>query len=143
MPIELTAAERAYLASQRLGRLATVSSTGQPYNKPVGFFVDDDRGVIDIGGARIAKTAKWRHVQANPQVSLVVDDLASVRPWRVRGVEIRGRAELIVDWEPPFAGFSRQAIRIHPERVVSWGLDDVPAAMNDGTGGVDAEARDG
>jgi pyridoxamine 5'-phosphate oxidase family protein len=33
----------------------------------------------------------------------------------VRGIEVRGRAETL---EPPQA-----RIRIHPERVISWGLE--------------------
>ena len=132
MTVDLTDTQRAYLASQRLGRLATVDSSGQPYNKPVGFFLDEESGVIDIGGARMGQSAKWRHVQTNPRVSLVVDDVASVRPWRVRGIEIRGRAETVTDWKPPFAGFSRQAIRIRHERIVSWGLEDLEADGKDG-----------
>ena len=93
MPLDLSPVERAYLDNQRLGRLATVAPDGQPQNNPVGFFLDDDLGVIDIGGAAMGTTKKFRNVQGNPLVSLVVDDLASIRPWRVRGVEIRGRAE--------------------------------------------------
>jgi pyridoxamine 5'-phosphate oxidase family protein len=123
MALRLSTAEREYLSSQRLGRLATVDSDGQPQNNPVGFFVDDDLGVVDIGGRAMGGTKKFRNVQGNPRVSVVVDDLASVKPWHVRGVEIRGRAEALTDWEAPYAGYSREAIRIHPERVISWGLD--------------------
>lgn len=35
---EFSEAERAYLKSQRLGRLATVDPQGQPQANPVGFF---------------------------------------------------------------------------------------------------------
>jgi pyridoxamine 5'-phosphate oxidase family protein len=123
MGLELSAAERDYLASQRLGRLATVDAGGQPQNNPVGFFLVDELGVIDIGGRAMGRSKKFRNVQANPKVSLVVDDLASVRPWRPRGVEIRGVAEAVTDWQPPYAGYSREAIRIRPTRVISWGLE--------------------
>ncbi|MGZ4589784.1 MAG: PPOX class F420-dependent oxidoreductase [Actinomycetes bacterium] len=123
MALGLSPAERAYLASQRLGRLATVDPHGQPQNNPVGFFVEDELGVIDIGGRAMGRTKKFRNVQSQPLVSLVVDDLASVRPWRVRGVEIRGRAEALNDWQPPFPYYSREAIRIHPSKIISWGLD--------------------
>jgi pyridoxamine 5'-phosphate oxidase family protein len=119
-----SAAEHAYLDSQRLGRLATVAGNGQPQNNPVGFFVNDELGVVDIGGRAMGQTKKFRNAQANPLVSFVVDDLASVKPWHVRGVEVRGRAEALTDWEPPHAGYSKEAIRIHPERIISWGLDD-------------------
>ncbi len=124
MALVLSEAERAYLVSQRLGRLATVDPSGQPQNNPVGFFLSDELGVIDIGGRAMGTTRKFRNVRAHRLVSLVVDDLASVRPWRVRGVEIRGQAEAITDWSPPNPHYSREAIRIHPERVISWGLDE-------------------
>jgi pyridoxamine 5'-phosphate oxidase family protein len=42
----------------------------------------------------------------------------------VRGVEICGRAEAIADAEPPMPGFSREIIRIRPERVLTWGLPE-------------------
>jgi pyridoxamine 5'-phosphate oxidase family protein len=124
MTLDLSPAERDYLTSQRLGRLATVDAGGQPQNNPVGFFLNDDLGVIDVGGQAMGTTKKFRNVQNNPLVSLVVDDLASVQPWRVRGVELRGRAEAITDWEPPNLHYSREAIRIHPTRVISWGLGE-------------------
>ncbi len=88
----LTAHELAYLRGQRLGRLATVDSSGAPQNNPVGFFVDEPAGQVLIGGFALAKTRKFRNVSRNPHVALVVDDLASTDPWRVRGVEIRGTA---------------------------------------------------
>jgi pyridoxamine 5'-phosphate oxidase family protein len=123
MNLGLNKPERDYLDSQRLGRLATVDGHGQPQNNPVGFFVDDDLGVIDIGGKNMGSTKKFRNVTAHPLVSFVVDDLASVKPWRVRGVEIRGQAEAIEGWDPPYPGYSQEAIRIHPVHVISWGLD--------------------
>ena len=124
MAFELSLAERSYLESQRLGRLATVDSYGQPQNNPVGFFLNDELGVIDIGGRAMGRTKKFRNVRSQALVSLVVDDLASVRPWHVRGVEIRGRAEAITDWTQPNRHYSPEAIRIHPTRVISWGMED-------------------
>lgn len=124
MALELSTAERDYLTSQRLGRLATVDARGQPQNNPVGFFLNDELGVIDIGGRAMGQTKKFRNVRSNPLVSLVVDDLASVRPWHVRGVEIRGHAEALTDWQPPYPYYSREAIRIHPARIISWGLGE-------------------
>lgn len=124
MAIEISPAERSYLESQRLGRLATVDGRGQPQNNPVGFFLNDELGVIDIGGLAMGETKKFRNVRSHPLVSFVVDDLASVDPWLVRGVEVRGRAEAITDWTPPFPYYSNEAIRIHPARVISWGPED-------------------
>jgi pyridoxamine 5'-phosphate oxidase family protein len=123
MALELSTAERDYLAGQRLGRLASIDAHGQPQNNPVGFFLNDELGVIDIGGRALGQTKKFRNVRSNPLVSLVVDDLASVRPWHVRGVEIRGRAEVLTDWQPPYPYYSPEVIRIHPTKIISWGLD--------------------
>ena len=114
--------ERAYLASQRLGRLATIDRSGRPQNNPVGFAVEHD-GSIVIGGFRMGDTRKFRNVAANDRVAFVVDDLASVDPWVVRGVEVRGRAEALTDADPPQPFMTRQVIRIRPERIISWGLD--------------------
>jgi pyridoxamine 5'-phosphate oxidase family protein len=41
----------------------------------------------------------------------------------IRGIEVRGTAEALDDEEPPFAPQERAVIRIHPERVISWGID--------------------
>jgi pyridoxamine 5'-phosphate oxidase family protein len=118
----LGATERAYLRTQRLGRLATVDAKGRPQANPVGFFVRED-GTIDIGGYAMGTTKKWRNVGTNPYVSLVVDDLASIDPWTVRGVEIRGEAEQVVGPHDHGAHMSQELIRIRPYRIISWGLD--------------------
>lgn len=119
----LTDDEIAYLRSQRLGRLATVDPTGAPQNNPVGFVVDDATGQIVIGGLALARSRKFRNVQQNPHVALVVDDLVSMNPWTVRGVEVRGTAEALTDVDPPRPGMSREVIRITPEWIGAWGLD--------------------
>ena len=75
-----TDAEREYLAGQWLARLATASADGQPDVSAVGFSVDGD--TIVSGGLDLTKTVRYRHLQSNPRASLVVDDLASVEPWR-------------------------------------------------------------
>ncbi|WP_243716788.1 PPOX class F420-dependent oxidoreductase [Actinomadura sp. KC345] len=93
----LTDDEREYLATQRLGRLATVDAKGEPQNNPVGFTYNTETGTIDIRGWRLARTRKYRNLSDNDRVAFVVDDLASVTPWRVRGIEIRGRAETVVE----------------------------------------------
>ncbi|MFJ2769288.1 PPOX class F420-dependent oxidoreductase [Streptomyces sp. NPDC087300] len=119
---EFSEAERAYLTSQRLARMATVDPKGQPQANPVGFFPQAD-GTILIGGHALATTKKWRNLQANPRVSLVVDDVVSLTPWRVRGVEMRGRAELLTGPHELGPHFSEELIRVHPEWIHSWGLD--------------------
>src|SRR5207248_8498979 len=55
------------------------------------------RDVIEVGGFDLAKTKKFRDAEASGRAAIVVDDLASVDPWRPRGVEIRGRAHVIAE----------------------------------------------
>lgn len=118
----LSERELAYLGTQRLGRLATLAPDGYPQNNPVGFFYNTELGTIDIGGHKLKDSRKFSNVRAHPKATLVVDDLASVQPWHVRGVEIRGDVEALVDVDPPMRGMSREIIRISPVRIRSWGL---------------------
>ena len=104
-----------YLGAQLLGRLATVDAAGAPQNSPVAFRHNPETGTIDIGGHNLVASRKFRNVQARPQVSFVVDDLPSTRPWRARGIEIRGEAEALTGDEP--------LIRIRPRRIIAWGID--------------------
>ena len=112
-----TAVELEYLATQRLGRLATVQANGTLQNSPVGFTVNTAEGTIDIDGFRLASSQKYRNVLANGRAAFVVDDIVSVEPWRVRCMEIRAEAEAIeVDGRP--------LIRLLPRKVISFGLDE-------------------
>ena len=117
-----TSVELEYLRSQRLGRLATLTPRGTLQNSPITYQVDDEAGVIDVWGRDMGNTRKFHNVAANGQVAFVVDNLASVTPWVVRGIEIRGTAEALTDQSPPNAYMSREVIRIHPRRVIAWGL---------------------
>jgi pyridoxamine 5'-phosphate oxidase family protein len=119
-PVAFTDAQLAYLATQRLARLATIRPDGSPQNSPVGFRYNAGLGTIDIGGMNMAASKKFRNVRLNGLVSLVIDDIASSNPWRVRCCEIRGRAEALTDPVAPAIG--GPIIRIHPTRIVSWGL---------------------
>ena len=121
--MELTENERAFLKTQRIGRLATVDGDGAPQNNPVGFFHNPETGTFDIGGRALGSTRKFRNVQRNPQVALVIDELVSTDPWRVRGMEIRGEAEALTGQKPPRPGMSTELIRIHPRRIYTWGIE--------------------
>ena len=119
-----TPAELAYLQGQRLGRLATVDAKGGPHAVPVGLHYNAEMDTIDVGGHGIAQSAKFAHAKSNPRVAIVIDDLASVSPWRPRGIEIRGRAEVLPTGGEAFGrGFDPPIIRIHPRRIVSWGIE--------------------
>jgi pyridoxamine 5'-phosphate oxidase family protein len=85
--------ETAYLRSQRLARIATVSAGGQPDVVPVGF--EFDGTYVYVGGIDPARTRKFRNVRAgNTKVALVIDDLVSANPWTPRYLRIYGNAEL-------------------------------------------------
>ncbi len=112
--VDFTEREVEFLKGQRLGRLATVSSGGQPHVVP--FAYEFDRKFIYFGGYNLANSLKFRNIQENPKVAFVVDDLVSVNPWVPRGVEIRGVAETVQR-----DGYLN--IRITPVAKVSWGRD--------------------
>jgi pyridoxamine 5'-phosphate oxidase family protein len=129
--MSFTQAEIDYLTSQRLGRLATVSPDGQPQVNPTSFHYNAEQGTIDIGGYRMAQTKKFRNVASGSAAAIVVDDVASVDPWRVRGIEVRGPAEVVTGQEPYLPGFTGDVVRVHPKRIISWGLDaDQPTARD-------------
>ena len=113
-----TEAELAYLSDQPLGRVATSQPDGTLQVSPVGFRHNPELDTIDISGHGMATSRKFRNVADNGQVAFVVDDLASVRPWRPRCLEIRGRAEAIDD-SP-----DGPIIRIHPKRIIGFGIDE-------------------
>jgi pyridoxamine 5'-phosphate oxidase family protein len=120
-----TDGEVQYLKSQRLGRLATVGADGQPHVVPVGYKYDPERDLIQIGGhSGFAKRKKYRDVTQNPRVAFVIDDVASMNPWAVRGVEIRGRAQISTTGGTALGpGFDPEMMSIRPERIVSWGIN--------------------
>lgn len=117
-----TDAELDYLGTQRLGRLATLAPDGTLQNNPVGFEVDPENGVIDIRGRDLGNSRKFRNIAANGQVAFVVDDIASLDPWVVRCFEVRGTAEALTGQPPPNPYVTGEVIRIHPRRIISWGL---------------------
>jgi pyridoxamine 5'-phosphate oxidase family protein len=118
-----TPEEIAYLQSQRLARIATVDPNGQPHVVPVSFRYNPDEDAIDVGGHGFTSRKKYRDVQANPRVAIVIDDLASVSPWRPRFIEIRGVAEIrSTGGEAIGPGFDLDIFRIRPRRIVSGGI---------------------
>lgn len=110
-----TRSEIEYLENSLLGRLATVGRDGTPHVAPVGFHYNAELDTIDIGGWNLEKSKKFRDVARTGRAALVADDLASTEPWRPRGIEVRGAAEAIEG--------ARSLLRLHPERIVAWGLD--------------------
>jgi pyridoxamine 5'-phosphate oxidase family protein len=71
----------------------------------------------------MAASRKYRNVADNGRVAFVVDDIVSVRPWRVRCLEIRGVGEGITP-SGSATGSNEAIIRIHPRRIISFGIDN-------------------
>jgi pyridoxamine 5'-phosphate oxidase family protein len=114
-----------YLQSQQLCRIATVGTDGQPHVTPVAFRYNSDTDTFDVSGhGGFAKRKKWRDVEQNPQIALVIDDIASTNPWKVRGIEIRGEVELrLTGGETVIPNAGPEMFHITPKRIVSWGID--------------------
>jgi pyridoxamine 5'-phosphate oxidase family protein len=99
----------------RLARLATVGKDGTPHVVPVGWRYNPEYDAIEISGFELERTKKFRDAKRTERAAVVIDDLASVDPWRPRGIEVRGRAEAV--------GGVRPVIRLHPARIISWGIE--------------------
>ena len=122
-----TEAELAYMRTGGLlARVATVGDDGMPHIAPVGMWSQNPEfDTIDVTGLGFARTKKFRDVARSGRAAIVVDDMVKLDPsereaaggWdsRPRGIEVRGRAEAITGPQP--------MIRIHPQRIVSWGIE--------------------
>ena len=92
---------------------------------PVGYRYNAGEDTIDIGGRGFASSKKYRDALNNPRVAFVVDEIVSVDPWRIRGIEVRGLAEVL-----PSGGkqrgpaFDDTMIRVRPRRILSWGIEN-------------------
>jgi pyridoxamine 5'-phosphate oxidase family protein len=117
-----------------LARIATVGKDGTPHVVPVGMWTHNAaEDTIDVRGRALEKTKKFRDVARSGRAAIVIDDMVKLDPsereaaggWdsRPRAVEVRGRGEALTEPEP--------LIRIHPQRIVSWGTDpDQPNERN-------------
>jgi pyridoxamine 5'-phosphate oxidase family protein len=107
--------ELAYLhGERRLARIATVGNDGTPHVVPVGWTHNREHDTIDVTGNALDQTKKFRDVARTGRAAIVIDDLASVNPFRPRAIEVRGHAEALTEPRAP--------IRIYPERIISWGI---------------------
>ncbi|SRR5579875_767135 len=114
--------ELEYLAGQRLGRIATVGSNGQPHVVPTSFRYNSDHDAIDVGGMRMSQTKKLRDVQRTGRASIVVDDV--LPPWQPRMIEIRGTAVVVPTGGKAFGErFEDTIVRITPARIISLGIN--------------------
>ena len=94
----------------KLARLATVDAAGDPHVVPTGWSYNTQHNSIDIAGTDLEHTQKYRNVARSGRAAVVIDDV--LPPWRPRAVLVRGRAQALDG-----------RIRVHVDKVVSWGID--------------------
>ncbi|MFI6482630.1 PPOX class F420-dependent oxidoreductase [Nonomuraea sp. NPDC050663] len=124
--MSFTEEELAYLRSQPLARLATLSPDGeQPDVVPVAYEFDGEHFWVGGSGPSVLATRKVRNVRAGRHaVALVIDDMVSFDPFVARGIRIYGRAE------PPVERVGMMGpgfyVRITPTLSWSWNLEGEP-----------------
>jgi PPOX class probable F420-dependent enzyme len=132
---QLTEKQREFIsANPFVATATTIRKDGSPHNTVV--WVDTDDGVITFNTA--VGRAKERHLRENPRAAITVVDPDDAYKW----VSISGPAELTIEgadaqiddlakkylgkdeypWRNPEE--QRITVRITPERVDAYGLDD-------------------
>ncbi len=119
----LTDAEQRFLARQPLGHLATIGPDGTPQVKPLAMTYNAALGTIDIAGFNMAGSAKYRNIQANPRVALVVDEMTEASMEGAHFLEIRGTAEAVAGHASADGHLAAEIIRIRPRRVIAYNVD--------------------
>jgi len=111
--VTFTDEEVAFLTQSRLARVATASGEGQPHVVPVVY--EFDGTAFYFTGWNLEKSLKFQNLVQNKKVAMVIDDLVTVSPWRPRGVEVRGVAELGSEGGRPY-------VKVCPLVKRSWGF---------------------
>lgn len=142
----LTPQAAAFLASRRVGRLATAGADGQPQVVPICYVLDGASLLLALDEKPKRVDARdlrrVRNIQANPKVAVVVDDYSE--DWsRLAFVLAHGAGRLVEPGEPAHAPAvallrtkypqyqamaleERPLIQITLTRVVAWGALDAP-----------------
>lgn len=119
-----TPAEVEYMDENTMCRMATIGRNGEVHVAPVTYVHNEAEDAIDIGGIDFANTKKWRDVQTNRNVTVLVDDFS---PTAAHAIEVRGEAEPHqtggAQINPRIPGFVEQFIRLRPRYIVSWGIE--------------------
>ena len=113
-----TQAEIEYINTQPLGRIGTASPKGRPDVAAIAY--DFDGEYFYISGRVNERTRKYRNTKKNPRASLVIDDLASTRPWRPRGLKVFGTIDFVQ--RKGYVG-EKEYLRLKPTRKTAWGLE--------------------
>jgi pyridoxamine 5'-phosphate oxidase family protein len=105
--------EMTFITQSRLARVATASSDGQPHVVPVVY--EFDGTAFYFTGWNLEKSLKFRNLLKNRKVAMVIDEVVTVSPWRPRGIEVRGLAELGSEG-------GRSYVKVNPLVKRSWGF---------------------
>lgn len=111
-----------YLKTQQLARIASASKKGVPEVSPVSFEFDGKYFWIGSHSQEIFyRTRRYKNIMSGTnQVSLVIDDLKSVDPWRPRAIKVNGTAE-VMEHKGIFG--KGRYFRITPRVSISWGIE--------------------
>ena len=137
---QLSEDRSSWLARAPIGHLATADASGAPHVIPV-CYAFDGRAIFTVldqkpKSAQLIRLRRVKNIQANPQVSLVVDHYEE--DWsRLGYILVIGKAELLLEGEEHDGAvrFLRQkypqyramdlgpnpVIKITPQRIVCWG----------------------
>jgi len=124
--MSFTDEEIAYMRSQPIARVATLSAGGQPDVVPLAFEFDGTYFWVGGTGPSVANTRKFRNVRAGRRkVAIVIDDLVSLDPFVARSIRIYGLAEEPVER----VGLVGPGLymRITPTISWSWNMAGEPA----------------
>jgi PPOX class probable F420-dependent enzyme len=113
---------RRYIAAAPTMILVSIGRDGYPHAVPMWFVVDDD-GVVYM--TTYGRSQKAVNLRRNPRVALLVE--SGVRYDELKGVLIRGRAEVIDDLELCVRVLSR----VHAKQVggLADGIEDLMRAQ--------------
>ena len=144
-PVSLDPAVEAFIASRRVGHLATADADGTPHVIPVCYAYH--RGLVysalDLKPKRVPsrELKRVRNIRTNPSVALVVDDYSE--EWDALAyVLIQGQATILESGaerdhaetllREKYEQYAKMleegcaTLRITPERVVAWGRPFAP-----------------
>ncbi len=126
-----TREEIGYLQDHRLGRVATVNSSGELHVVPTAYHYNPEQDTIDIGGHGFTQSKKYRDALRHGQVAIVVDDSAGAGQPRM--IEVRGTVEALPEGGQSISpNFPSPIIRITPTYIVSMGVNDDEVRPSDG-----------
>lgn len=122
--MSFTEQEAEFIRSRPLGRMATVSTDGQPDVVPVGVEFDGEQFWVGVSSPAV-RTRKLRNIAAgNVKVSIVFDDLPSFEPFIARGIRVDGVADRPVQRTGMIGPGTY--VRITPVTSWSWNLAGDP-----------------